>query len=98
MIAGVATDTMVESTRIMKKPRHSAKRAGHGLTSGGVVPAQGTGSLAGFVVWAMSQPNTRQPTFHPGRGTPRSAQLQRGLRPWRRTLSLEPRPRTARRY
>src|SRR5680860_931551 len=69
MIAGVATDTMVESTRIMKKPRHSANRAGHGLTSGGVVPARGTGSPGGFMVWAISQPNTRQPTFHPVAGT-----------------------------
>ena len=33
MIAGVATDTMVESTRIMKKPRHSANSAGHGSFS-----------------------------------------------------------------
>ncbi len=30
MIAGVATVTIVVSTRIMKKPRHSAKSAGHG--------------------------------------------------------------------
>ena len=33
MIAGVATETMVVSTRIMKKPMQSAKSAGHGLTS-----------------------------------------------------------------
>ena len=31
MIAGVATVTIVVSTRIMKKPRHSAKSAGQGL-------------------------------------------------------------------
>ena len=30
MIAGVATDTIVVSTRIMKKPMHSANSAGHG--------------------------------------------------------------------
>ena len=30
MIAGVATVTIVVSTRIMKKPRHSANSAGHG--------------------------------------------------------------------
>jgi hypothetical protein len=34
MIAGVATVTMVESTRIMKKPRHSAHSAGQGWKSG----------------------------------------------------------------
>jgi hypothetical protein len=33
MIVGVATVTMVRSTRIMKKPSTSAKSAGHGLTS-----------------------------------------------------------------
>ena len=33
MIAGVATDTIVVSTRIMKKPRHSANSAGHGSLS-----------------------------------------------------------------
>ena len=31
MITGVATDTIVVSTRIMKKPRHSAVSAAHGL-------------------------------------------------------------------
>ena len=35
MIAGVATVTIVVSTRIMKKPRHSAKSAGHGRDVGG---------------------------------------------------------------
>lgn len=34
MIAGVATDTMVESTRIMKNPSTSAHSAGQGRTSG----------------------------------------------------------------
>ena len=38
MIAGVATVTIVVSTRIMKKPRHSAKSAGHGPHVGGVGP------------------------------------------------------------
>ena len=33
MIAGVATETIVESTRIMKKPRQSANSAGHGSFS-----------------------------------------------------------------
>ena len=33
MIAGVATETIVVSTRIMKKPTHSAHRAGHALVS-----------------------------------------------------------------
>jgi hypothetical protein len=33
MIAGVATDTMVESTRIMKNPTTRAHRAGHGPRS-----------------------------------------------------------------
>src|SRR5699024_171597 len=33
--AGVATETIVASTRIMKKPRHSAHRAGHGRTPAG---------------------------------------------------------------
>ena len=33
MIAGVATDTIVESTRIMKKPSTSAHRAGQGPRS-----------------------------------------------------------------
>ena len=31
MIAGFATETIVESTRIMKKPMTSAQRAGQGL-------------------------------------------------------------------
>ncbi len=33
MIAGVATETIVESTRIMKKPRQRANSAGHGSFS-----------------------------------------------------------------
>ncbi len=40
MIAGVATETIVESTRIMKNPRQSANSAGHGSfcsTAGAVV-------------------------------------------------------------
>ena len=35
MIAGVATVTMVVSTRIMKKPRHSAHSAGQAWVSSG---------------------------------------------------------------
>jgi divalent metal cation (Fe/Co/Zn/Cd) transporter len=34
MIDGLATDTIVVSTRIMKKPSTSDHRAGHGLISG----------------------------------------------------------------
>src|SRR5688572_21821838 len=34
MIAGVATETIVESTRIMKKPRQSANMTGQGRKSG----------------------------------------------------------------
>jgi hypothetical protein len=56
MIAGVATDTIVVSTRIMKKPRQSANRAGHGSFSS-------TAGAAGEV-WVMTQPNTRPGTMH----------------------------------
>ena len=35
MIDGVATVTIVVSTRIMKKPRHSANNAGQGRTPSG---------------------------------------------------------------
>ena len=42
MIAGVATDTMVVSTMIMKKPSTSAQRAGHGSFSS--VRERGVGS------------------------------------------------------
>jgi len=58
MIAGIATETIVESTRIMKNPSTSAHSAGHGLTGpsrslrfgwagagGEVEPAPGTGSM-----------------------------------------------------
>ena len=42
MIDGVATETIVVSTRIMKKPRHRAKSAGHGsFSSAGAVTARG---------------------------------------------------------
>src|SRR5690242_21960614 len=58
MIAGVATVTIVVSTRIMKKPRHSANSAGQGLTSAG------TASRVG-VCWAMTSLNTRPPTMIP---------------------------------
>src|SRR4051794_32397742 len=58
MMAGVATVTIVVSTRIMKKPRHKAKSAGHGLTSAG------TGARVG-AAWAMTAVNTRPPTLIP---------------------------------
>ena len=60
MIAGVATDTIVVSTRIMKKPMHRAKSAGHGRASAGTSSAPGTaaGGVGGLVVWAMSIVNT----------------------------------------
>ena len=41
MIAGVATYTIVVSTRIMKKPRQSAKSAGHGSLLAGRVGRAG---------------------------------------------------------
>ncbi len=41
MIAGVATETIVESTRIMKKPRQSANSAGHGSFSSTAVRSGG---------------------------------------------------------
>ena len=47
MIAGVATETIVVSTRIMKKPRHSANSAGQGsfsLGRGGRGASASTGS------------------------------------------------------
>src|SRR5690349_12918513 len=59
MIAGVATETIVVSTRIMKKPMHSAKSAGHGsLPPVGSVVVAGTG-------WLTSPPNTRPWTIAP---------------------------------
>ena len=56
MIAGVATETIVESTRIMKKPRQRAKRAGQGSFSS-TAGAAGEG-------WVMNQANTRTGTMH----------------------------------
>src|SRR3954466_14525594 len=47
MMAGVATDTIVESTRIMKKPRQSANSAGHGSRSESAPAAAAAGSEAG---------------------------------------------------
>ena len=58
MIAGVATVTIVVSTRIMKKPRHSAKSAGQGLTSAGI------GSRV-EVCEAMTEENTFPRTLIP---------------------------------
>src|SRR6476659_3145629 len=60
MIVGVATITMVRSTRIMKKPRTRANSAGHGFSTSMVVV--GTDVLS----WAMPVPNTRW-----GANTPR---------------------------
>ena len=56
MIAGVATVTIVVSTRIMKKPRHSAKSAGQGRTAGGADWSA-----------AMTPVNTPPPTTIPAR-------------------------------
>ena len=60
MIAGVATLTIVVSTRIMKNPRHSAKSAGHGRTSAGTWSRVGVGE-------ATTTVNTRPPTSIPQR-------------------------------
>ena len=54
MIAGVATETMVVSTRIMKKPRQSANSAGHGSFSS-------TAVRSGRGAWVMAKST-------PGRG------------------------------
>ena len=62
MIVGVATETIVVSTRIMKNPRHRANRAGHGLTSG---TPESAGACGRAEVSAMSVANTRGPTVHP---------------------------------
>src|SRR3954454_12846715 len=68
MIAGVATETIVVSTRIMKKPTHSAKSAGHGS-----FPPVGSVVLWSVAFWgAVSDegwltalPNTRPWTIAP---------------------------------
>ena len=61
MIDGVATVTIVVSTRIMKKPRHSANNAGQGRTpSGTSVVGRPTGDVV-----AMSAVNTRGPRTIP---------------------------------
>jgi hypothetical protein len=57
MIAGVATDTMVVSTRIMKKPMHSAKSAGHGS-----LPPVGS-VVVGLADWVTRPLNTRPGTI-----------------------------------
>src|SRR3954451_19772373 len=59
MIAGVATETIVESTRIMKKPRQSANSAGHGSFS-----SPGGAEAVAAVGWVMTPPNTRAGTMH----------------------------------
>src|SRR3954452_2575240 len=43
LMAGFATDTMVVSTRIMKKPMTRAQRAGQGLRAGAVDVCSGAG-------------------------------------------------------
>src|SRR3978361_1277466 len=71
MMVGVATVTMVRSTRIMKKPRQSVNSAGHGRASSGLPPAAGalpvsTPSLGvGCVVCAMTAVNTVALTLLP---------------------------------
>ena len=72
MIAGVATDTIVVSTRIMKKPMHSANRAGQGLTSAGAHRRGACGR--GGSVWAMTTLNTRR-----GQSIPRAGGIQRSF-------------------
>jgi hypothetical protein len=63
MIAGVATDTIVVSIRIMKKPMHSANSAGHGSLSpvGSVVCPLVSGAGAG---WVTESVNTLPWTMH----------------------------------
>ena len=50
MIDGLATETMVASTRIMKKPTNIAHRAFHGFAVGAVVSphSRGRGRRAGW--------------------------------------------------
>src|SRR3954447_25870373 len=60
MIAGVATETMVVSTRIMKKPRQRAKRAGHGRMSSPLVAVVGAGAVR-----VTASLNTRPGTLVP---------------------------------
>ena len=56
MIAGVATLTIVVSTRIMKNPRHRANSAGHGSFSSTGWTDSG--------VWVMTAANTPTGTMH----------------------------------
>lgn len=56
MIAGVATLTIVESTRIMKKPRHNANSAGQGSFSS-------TGAVSALT-WVTLGVNIRSGTMH----------------------------------
>lgn len=67
MIAGVATETIVESTRIMKKPRHRANSAGHGCTSGSADGGGGAAAVAApdGAVWVTDALNTRAVTISP---------------------------------
>src|SRR6185436_11195304 len=58
MMAGVATETIVVSTRIMKNPMHRAKSAGHGLFS--------SVAVVGAAVWVMVLVNTGAWTMHLG--------------------------------
>ncbi len=59
MIAGVATDTIVVSTRIMKKPSTIAHSAGHGLRSTAGVPDVATWSFT--VIGISSRDVLRRP-------------------------------------
>ncbi|GAA3677640.1 hypothetical protein GCM10022237_41350 [Nocardioides ginsengisoli] len=76
MIVGVATVTMVRSTRIMKKPITNAHRAGQGLAdSAGVVAASGMGAL---LVMDSSQHLTTD--TNPRAPAPAPAPGRRGVR------------------
>jgi hypothetical protein len=56
MIAGVATATIVESTRIMKKPSTMAQSAGHGFWAGpsDVVGPAGCTAVCGLALVGSS--------------------------------------------
>ncbi|GAA4819673.1 hypothetical protein GCM10025786_28860 [Nocardioides caeni] len=56
MIVGVATVTIVRSTRIMKNPMTRAHSAGHGFVTSEVL------SSCGGALWVTSRVNTRAPT------------------------------------
>ena len=73
-IAGVATDTIVESTRIMKKPMTIAQRAGHGLCPSGTPPSGVTGAAPGATTSPVaSRPVTSVVLSSPATMAPSSA-------------------------